>query len=214
MEKGARILHNGPDFQKIHQSVAIELSNEPARRKNQVEANQRLILSSQGQLAPLSGQERYLSLGSSHLSQFCRAMMACSKTDQQELAANGHLSMEVATKGQLSTFQDMCTKGWPWLVVQSEVESAFPWLPVLVQQALNSVHNVAMGATEMETMRQVAEVYHHQKNLQAAFAQAAATKPKCMPYIGAIGHFAKHFAGGETFQLVKLLVHVSTLSTK
>lgn len=68
------VLANGPDFAKIHQSVCIELATDPQLCKHQLDSNEKLLQSS-NQLAPVT-HERYLPLGSSHLSQFCKAVQA------------------------------------------------------------------------------------------------------------------------------------------
>ena len=59
-EKGSRILACGPDLSKIQESVAIELATYASKRQSQLQANKDLVNASAGQLAKVSGQERYL----------------------------------------------------------------------------------------------------------------------------------------------------------
>lgn len=212
-EKGSRILACGPDLSKIQESVAIELATYASKRQSQLQANKDLVNASAGQLAKVSGQERYLSLGSSHLSQFCKAVFHNANTEHQELMAmcNGTMSIEALTQGQPATvFQKMCTTGWKWSILQACVEDCFPDLPCMVQQALNASHGVAMGSNEVEVMTHVAASYHHCHNLQQALAMATMTKRKCMPYVQALAHYVKHYSGGETFPIIQCLQHVST----
>ena len=94
--KGANILAIGPDLNKIQASVAIEVSNQMAKKKSQIAANEAIVHASEGTLCPPSGQERFLSLGSSHLSQFCKAVLHGCTTLNEELAAiahNGNLNL-------------------------------------------------------------------------------------------------------------------------
>ena len=94
--KGANILTIGPDLSKIQASVAIEVSNQMAKKKSQIATNEAIVHASEGTLCPPSGQERFLSLGSSHLSQFCKAVLHGCTTLNEELAAiahNGNLNL-------------------------------------------------------------------------------------------------------------------------
>ena len=136
-EKGARILATGPELSKIHQSVCIEVATEKATRDKQFKANQDLVNASQGQMSKISGHERYLTLGSSHLSQFCKAVLHNATTEQEDLKAmtTGILSLEACCQGQGPdcVFHQMCTNGWTWDILQASVEEEFPDLPVLAQ---------------------------------------------------------------------------------
>ena len=67
-QKGAKILAIGADLQKIQASVAVEVSNLKQAKKDQIEDNEIMAKQAEGTLCPPSGQERYLSLGSSHIS--------------------------------------------------------------------------------------------------------------------------------------------------
>ena len=55
--KGKQMLHVGMKRQLLEGSICRELSKDPSRRSQQVEANQQVIQEAQGHLAPLSGQE-------------------------------------------------------------------------------------------------------------------------------------------------------------
>ena len=74
----------------------------------------------------------------------------------------------------------------------SQVEETFPDLPQLVQAALNSSHGIAQKQTEIEIMASMASNYAHTKDLKKALQLAESTKPKCMPYIAAIGHYVQN----------------------
>ena len=61
-QKGCQMLQVGMRRQLLTDSMAIEVSHDQAMRLFQFEANQKLIDESNGAMAPLSGQERFLIL--------------------------------------------------------------------------------------------------------------------------------------------------------
>ena len=95
----------------------------------------------------------------------------------------------------------------------AQVEDIFPDLPQLIQAALNSSHGIAKAQTEIEIMASMASHYAHTKDLKKALQLAESTKPKCMPYIAAIGHYVQKNNGGTSFDTIHVLAHVSTLAT-
>jgi hypothetical protein len=216
--KGANILAIGPDLNKIQASVAIEVSNQMAKKKSQIAANEAIVHASEGTLCPPSGQERFLSLGSSHLSQFCKAVLHGCTTLNEELAAiahNGNLNLQscCGSQGNQNPFYTMCTEGWQCDIIVAQVEDIFPDLPQLIQAALNSSHGIAQAQTEIEIMASMASHYAHTKALKKALQLAESTKPKCMPYIPAIAHYVQKYSGGTNFDTIHVLGHVSTLAT-
>lgn len=104
----------------------------------------------------------------------------------------------------------MCMDGWPWDIIVAQVEEAFPDLPQLVQAALNSSHAVAQEQTEMEIMVSIATSYAHTKDLKKAIELAMSSKPRCMAYMAAIGHYVQKYSGGTNFDTIHVLSHVST----
>ena len=137
--KGAKMLELGIAMNKIQESVAFEVSTKGSTKQQQLQANIQLVESSHNQLAPVTGQERLLSCSSSHLVAFCKAVLHGCQTQEPSLKAktNGQLSLAALANSQ-DGLVTMCEQGWTWLVVSSLVEEAFPDLPTLVQQALNT----------------------------------------------------------------------------
>ncbi|CAL1127986.1 unnamed protein product [Cladocopium goreaui] len=194
-----------------------ELSNQMAEKKSQIAANETIAHASEGTLCPPSGQERFLSLGSSHLSQFCKAALHGCTTSNEELTAishNGNLNLQACcgSQGNQNPFHTMCTEGWPWDIIVSQVEETFPDLPQLVQAALNSSHGIAQKQTEIEIMAPMASNYAHTNDLKKALQLAESTKPKCMPYIAA-GHYVQKYSGVTNFDNIHVLAHVSKAFT-
>ena len=62
--------------------------------QEQIDANKRVIASSDGMLAPVLGSEQWLSLGTGHVTGFCRSANHGCKTKIQNLAdANGFIDL-------------------------------------------------------------------------------------------------------------------------
>jgi hypothetical protein len=61
-DKGAKMLQVGVSRQFIGHSLAIELAIDPVQRQFQLDANQALIQQADGGLAPMTGQERFLTI--------------------------------------------------------------------------------------------------------------------------------------------------------
>ena len=75
-EKGYQALKVGWSLEKLGQSYCFELPQSLEDRDRQVKAMKLLVDSSEGRLAPLTGAERFVSVSSSHMSQFCRSVGA------------------------------------------------------------------------------------------------------------------------------------------
>ena len=70
---GFRIMCVGASRAELHGACVFEMSPFPAAAKAQQEANLRLISNSKGLLAPMTGRERFLTVGAGHVTAFCRA---------------------------------------------------------------------------------------------------------------------------------------------
>lgn len=215
--KGSAIISLGADTTKIQASVAFEMATEPLEKAKQLQANHDLVASSQGKLANISGQERYLTCGSSHLTAFCRAVQAQCHTEDEWLStlSNGHLSLDaIVAHGQDHVFRDMVTNGWNWTIISHSVEKAIPELPVLVQQALNTVGAATMQPHETEVLQTVSHLYQmaakagSKPNLKACLDQVATSKPKCLPYLETIGYYLTKYGGGSKFPCITMLQHI------
>jgi hypothetical protein len=210
--KGQKIVGAGADMSKLTQACAIQFSTDSAAKTAQLDANRRLIEASENMLAPLTGQERLLSLGNGHTVAWCRACNAGCETPFGELTSDGiHLSMEHMLAGKVNPKEDafwkMCKVGWKWRILPAELEELFPDLPVLIAQSLNSEHNVQKASSEFEVAITIAQVLsmNVSMSLETAMQQATADQPACKHYVRAIGHWVKEYAGGQLFPLLEFL---------
>ena len=105
----------------------------------QLDFNAKLHQESQGMMAKPTGAERFLSVSSSHTSQFIKAIVAGAVTDQPSLKRpDGHLNPVLLRQDK--TLHTMATVGWTWTIIAAHVEEAFPRLPSLIEKANNSTN--------------------------------------------------------------------------
>ena len=194
--KGAIICQSGADLNLLMGSVCFELSLDPEKKKAQVAFNKAMSDISQGMMAEPSGQERYLSVSKGHTSQFCKAINHCAKTPQTSLAAgNGCLGPHLLQRD--IGLKTMCTKGWEWLVITSQVEEVFPGLPQLVENACNSTNAAFESQSEVQLMHTcIAHVTSmgaptNYEELAASLCQAG----PLTGYSNAVGKFVQLYGG-------------------
>ena len=154
----------------------FEMSIDEDARKKQVVFNQRMVEQSNGLLAPINSQERYLSVSSGHVSQFVKAILAECVTNQSNLAdAGGRLNRQFLSRDP--ELKKALEAGWAWTVISSAAEAVWPSLPSLAEKALNSANSVFEGHGEVELLLQLLQASAGGLELQAAASSLAATGP-------------------------------------
>ena len=131
--KGSQIMEQGLRLDLLKaSSCAFELSKLPAVRKEQFDANIQLSKTQEGFLAPVQGNELYLSVGGSHTT-----------------VGHGVVSLEENyMKQQGHPVQRAIDIGWKWLALSSLLEEEFPSLPLLYSSSLNSSNSAHVAAEE------------------------------------------------------------------
>lgn len=121
--KGQRILQCGCDLSLLGGSTCIELNPDPIKRQAQCKMMQSLHAAHPEYVAPVSGHERYMSLSSSHVSQFFKAMLHGCKSPEADLvdAKSGKMSLALVSDPE---FLQGATEGWEWTVIPFYVEDA------------------------------------------------------------------------------------------
>lgn len=203
-QKGAQMLQVGMKHQLLNESTCIELSHDQATRDSQIAANQKLIQEAQGALAPIHGEERFLSLSSSHTTAFLRAIEhGCQApegvTIQQEIPKD-----DPAWK--------LISQGWTWLVISQVAESTWPMLPGILQSALNSSNAIAKEPNELELAAQLANMLKHNMSMPDAKVKLLASTTVDIEVLHNVGHFVLHYAGGPAFPFIDFLQKFSTLT--
>ena len=149
-QKGIMALKVGWNFKKLEESYCMEISHNHDKKKKVLAEMERVVLASEGMLAPVSGNEKYQSLSASHMSQFCKAVSAGCVT-QEEAVKSQVLALDVLLKDFPDEgFKAAVTGGWSWHCIASVVEESLPWFCNFLQGALNSCNHIAAKATEME----------------------------------------------------------------
>jgi hypothetical protein len=201
-KNGKDILGGGAKFSRIGESIAFEMPQCPAKSGQYTAMLQHLIHTSQGMLAPLSGAEVGLTVGSTNTAAFCRASMANCTTNQPGLAnPNGRLHSPDSYGGD---FGAMCSKGWQWLLISRDVEQHFPDLPGWMSHCLNNT-NVAMKPKEIETAKSLAKLMQQGTSQEAAVEEVKESHPDCESYIDAVALYAHNFGGGQGSPLLTCL---------
>ena len=119
------IVRVGADKNKPREAVCFEMSPGPAKKKLQLDFNRKLVAASSGMLAPVSGSERYLSVGCGRTAAFCRAVNGLCATPIAAIADhNGCIDM--AKIIQDKEFADMLLNGWEWTVLPWACAEAWP----------------------------------------------------------------------------------------
>ncbi len=77
---GGHIKKVGAHIGLLTKAACFEMSPADPMRSMQIEFNKRLVLQSDGMLAPVSGGERFLSVSCGHTAQFYKAALASCRT--------------------------------------------------------------------------------------------------------------------------------------
>ena len=179
-------------------STCFEISKNPTRRSVQVDFNLELIKYASGLLAPPTGRERFLSVGSGHFVAGCRAINSGCRTPEARLADEAGKINSARVWDKQPVFKQLCKIGWEWTAIPSEVEERWPNLPRMAQRALNATNSVSSDTSELETAKTIAQ-YADQNSSNAwdmCVQGAATSNPPCVAYIDVIGKYAKLFGGG------------------
>lgn len=205
---GSRILAIGCDRSELEKAVCIEICPEKTGRDFQVAFNMDLVQRSGGLLAPVSGAERYMSLGGGHAIAFFRACLHGCDTSEASIAdTEGKLNLSTFSHKD-ATFAE-CTRGWQVTVLPWLVQQTWPTLPSLVQRALNASQNVAEHQTELETMCTIAEYADQAKdenpNWDECIAAAISSRPPCASYGTILGRYVRYYSGGRGAPIIRWL---------
>ncbi len=201
---GKKIHMTGADRTLLVQACCVEMPPATSDRYSTTIAfNKRLVETSNGLLAPVSETEKYLTLGTSHTSAFCKAAIHACKSKYEDLAdSNGNLDTQ-AIKAKNAEFRAMLEEGWSFFVAPYWIDDELPeWAPV-AQRALNLHHAVNADANEIESACGLLEVLENETEEAWAAATEAieASEPKCKPYLKSVAAFTKS-VGKELVQCI------------
>ena len=207
-------LSKAADKKQLVNAVCFELAASGKTRELHLQANERLISRSNEYLAPMTGDERYVTVGCGHTVAFCKVAAINGKTpsvDLQDSAGN----IDPHKIAQHEVFGSMVNDGWDWLVINSKVDEDHPTFAKVAQKALNVSNHVASEMSELETAKILADnaadrgltSLDNWKTL--ALENVRALSVPCAAYAQHILEFVQYFAGGENAPLVTFLDDVA-----
>lgn len=203
--KGMKMWSVGVRKELLTSSVAFELAINTETREKQLQSNQRLIESSNGLLATISGQERFLSVSSSHMAAWLKAVgSGCAGPNDM-----GPLQLRQGDSNS-DVVSALLQDGWMWVVMSSAVEEEWPKLPGFLQMALNSTNSLNKQLSEIECAGQLAQGVLHGQALNVALEELKACAPSCKSSLEAIATYVSRFGGGQKMELVLFLLKFSS----
>ena len=198
-KKGAIILSIGADRKQLATALACELAPSGPTRVANLQANKLLIDKAGKLLAPINGDELYLSLACSHTVAFCKVAGLKGPTPEKALQdPDGNIDYSRLTKQP--EFKAMLEVGWDWTVIPWDVDQLFPRFAQVAQKALNGSNSAASEIGELDTAVNLADLQIALSG-DAEWEKAALKNVKdscmsCAPYANVILDFVKLYGGG------------------
>ena len=207
-------LSKAADKKQLVNAVCFELPPIGETREMHIEANLKLVSRAKGFLAPVTGEERYVTVGCGHTVAFCKNAAIGGKTpsiDLQDAAGN----IDPHKIAQHEVFGSMVNDGWDWLLVNSKIDEYFPQFAKAAQKALNVSNHVASEMSELECAKILADNaadagFTELENWKAlALENVRALSVPCAGYAQHILKFVQYFAGGTDAPLINFLDDVA-----
>ena len=146
-------------------------------------------------LAPVTNDERYMSVGTGHAVGFCRAANSGCTTPIARIKTNqGKIDLDLLK--QQPDFKTMLEEGWDFLCLPWGVELAWPTSPDIIQRALNASNDNASDATELESMITYGECVDAGESDQMALEVSTSGNPIHADYMNVLGSLVKKYGGG------------------
>ncbi|CAJ1442235.1 unnamed protein product [Effrenium voratum] len=168
-------------------TICCQLATQEEKRGAQLAANQELVSNSNGHLAPLTGQEGFLTLSASHTIAFLRCL---------QHGIEGPEGTHAIVQKDKDPTQETIQKGWTWCVISAQVEEAMPHLPSFIELAMNSTNAIMKQANELEVALQLATAFDQGLTMQQAIGKVSQASTSCQRSIPSIAMFVQKFGGG------------------
>ena len=202
----SNIARVGADLKQLTNAVCIELCSGGPQREDNITANRCLVDRSDGLLAQINGQERYLTLGCGHTTAFCKSACAGGVTNEKSLQDLDGKTIAVHKLKENESFKKMLESGWTWTVIKSDVDIAYPEFAKTAQRALNTANHVSTAVGELEAMVTIADFLDgpalDSKEPTAVIEKqaCASIEDLCIPCSGyalCLKNFVVKFGGGK-----------------
>jgi hypothetical protein len=207
-KNGFEILTVGCDPKELNKAAAFEICPIEPVKTSQVTWNANLADSSGGLLAPLTNDEKVMSVGTGHFTAFCRAVNARCKTPITALAdPSGRLFPDLF-RSKDRRMGKVLDEGIEWRIFPWQAEVAWPLLPDLCQKALNASHTVTSRSTELEVMCAIADYAKDAPSdtaLHRIVDAVSLSRPTCAAYITKVGELAVVCGGGAHAPMLRFM---------
>ena len=207
----ARIKRVGADLKQLTNAFASEMPPSGGHRAHAIEANKLLVCKSNGLLAPVTTDERFLTLGTGHTAAFCKKANVGGRTPQATLQdEKGDIDLQKIKTDP--NFRSMLEEGWNFEVIPWEVDTEYPAYAKLAQRALNTSNHVPTEVGELETMVTIADLL-----VDGEFEGWKAVVAKevedlclpCAPYAATLIQFVSEYGGGPDAPQIRFLDSVA-----
>ena len=189
----------GVDRHMLITVVCVEFAPMGPTRVSNLEANAALIKRSEGLLAPMHGEELYLTLGRGHTIAFCKVAPLVGVTPEKGLQDECG-EMDYSKLCTQVEFKAMLEQGWDWAVIPWDVGQMCPTCARVVQKALHGSTSASTEIGELETFVNLVDL-HVEFSGQLDWEKQALQSVQdmcmsCAPYANTILDFVKVYGGG------------------
>ena len=208
---GANIHRVGADEKQLTNAVCVELAPEGPQRSSNIVANMTLVSKSEGLLASVTGDERYLTLGCGHTAAFCKVAASGGGKSKEASIMDEKGKLAVSKLEQNAVFKKMIHTGWQWEVVPHEVDIEYPSFAKIAQRALNTSNHVSTQVSELEAAVTLADVMETQMNSDPSSWEKTALDAivdlclPCSSYGKVLLDFVKLYGGGAEAPQIRFM---------
>ena len=198
----------GCDPAELNKAACFECCPLEPKKSEQIGWNQELVHNSAGLLAPLTGKEVAMSVGTGHFTAWCRCINASCKTPYIKMADQHGRLLPDRFRKKDKRIGKCIDVGFDWRFFPWTCEAAWPKLPDLCQRALNASHQVTTKSTELNVMCAICDQDQNRtesQTFQDVLKAIALASPPCAHYITQVGQLSVQCAGGKGAPLVKFL---------
>jgi hypothetical protein len=197
----------GCDKEHLKKATAFEMPTDHTELKLNIDCNKSLIKSADGLLAPLTGEERLLTVSCSHTVASFRAAKHGCRTPQPALQdPDGNINLLSLCRDS-PVLKEVIEQGFEWTIIPAWVAQCFgAELPDLAQSALNAEQAAYNNASELQVMSTIAI---HMAAMQDAIEkpkvidQVAQSQPPSIRYLSSLYDFVQLFGGGSGAPMIR-----------
>ena len=202
--RGAQIKASGADLGQLTNAYCIELPESGPRRDEHIQKNNLLIKQAEGLLAPLNGDERYVTVGCGHTSQFCKTADAGGITSEPSLQRIDSEKIDKQALCSNTNFGIMINRGWKWAVVKAIVDVNHPRFAEIAQGALNVRNHSSSSMGELEVCMTLAKRSSADGRSEAVNLIERLCAP-CKGYASVLLDYVVNFGGGNESFIIQFV---------